>query len=198
MEASAGLTATADVSGLATAAALATVDGNVDAILVDTDTTLPALISGASAPSASAVAAQVRVELTTELAYLDAAVSSRLPTAGYTAPLDATATQAAAAAAITAASLSTLSVGDITGALTAQGYTTARAAALDNLDATVGSRLADADYTAAPTVSEVVVAMQAVASDFQADVTTVLANQDVINDGVKRASLLIPHSTDVA
>lgn len=37
--------ATADVSGLATAAALATVDSNVDAILVDTGTTLPATLA---------------------------------------------------------------------------------------------------------------------------------------------------------
>jgi hypothetical protein len=35
----------ADVSALATAAALATVDANVDAILVDTDTTIPGLIA---------------------------------------------------------------------------------------------------------------------------------------------------------
>jgi len=188
----------ADTSSLATAADLAVVDLNVDAILVDTGSTLPALISGTSAPSASAIAAQVRVELTTELAYLDASVSSRLASAGYTAPLNDTETQAAAAAAITAASLSTLSVGDVTGALTSQGYTTARAALLDNLDATVSSR---------PTASEIVVAMQAVATDFQADVSalstaadmaTVLANQSVINVGVQLASLIIPHNTDVA
>ncbi len=38
--------ATADISGLATASALATVDSNVDSILTDTGTTLPAQISG--------------------------------------------------------------------------------------------------------------------------------------------------------
>ncbi len=31
-----------------------------------------------------------------------------------------------------------------------------------------------------------------------ADLTTVLANQGVINDGVQSASILVPHSTDVA
>lgn len=43
------------------------------------------LTSGA-APSAATVAAAVRTELTTELGRIDVATSTRLPTAGYTAP----------------------------------------------------------------------------------------------------------------
>lgn len=43
----------------------------------------------------SAAAAAVRTELATELARLDAAVSTRLATAGYTAPLDAAGTRSA-------------------------------------------------------------------------------------------------------
>jgi hypothetical protein len=46
-------------------------------------------------PTAAAVASQVRTELTTELARVDVATSTRLATAGYSAPLDATATRAA-------------------------------------------------------------------------------------------------------
>lgn len=46
---------TADVSGLATAAALATVDTNVDAILVDTGTTIPAQITALNNLSAQQV-----------------------------------------------------------------------------------------------------------------------------------------------
>ena len=40
-------------------------------------------------PTASTIASQVRTELTTELAHIDADVSSRLSTASYTEPLDA-------------------------------------------------------------------------------------------------------------
>ncbi|NIA67781.1 hypothetical protein HBA54_04185 [Pelagibius litoralis] len=43
-------------SGLATAAALAAVDTNVDAILVDTGTTIPAQITGLNDPTAAAIA----------------------------------------------------------------------------------------------------------------------------------------------
>lgn len=46
---------TADVSGLATSAALATVDANVDAILVDTGTTIPAQITALNNLSAQQV-----------------------------------------------------------------------------------------------------------------------------------------------
>lgn len=53
-------------SGLATAAALATVDGNVDAILVDTGTTIPAQISALNDISAADVNAQVLDVLNTD------------------------------------------------------------------------------------------------------------------------------------
>ncbi len=46
----------------------------------------PAGGGGGSAPSAETVAAAVRTELTTELARIDVATSTRLSTAGYTAP----------------------------------------------------------------------------------------------------------------
>lgn len=42
-----------------------------------------------SPPTAAAIASQVRTELTTELGRIDVATSTRLATAGYTAPLDA-------------------------------------------------------------------------------------------------------------
>lgn len=44
------------------------------------------LVNAPSVPSASAIASQVRVELATELARLDAAISTRLATSGYTTP----------------------------------------------------------------------------------------------------------------
>lgn len=54
------------------------------------------------------VPAAVRTNLAAELARIDVAISSRLAAAGYTAPLDATATQAAAALALAAYSPATL------------------------------------------------------------------------------------------
>jgi hypothetical protein len=74
-------------------ASLLTVAGYLDteiaAILEDTGTTIPAQIAALAIPSASAVASQVRTELATELARIDVATSTRLATAGYSAPLDA-------------------------------------------------------------------------------------------------------------
>ena len=90
---------TADVSALATAAAVAYL---ASANQTEHDATQASIAGIPSAPSAAAVATQVRTELATELARIDAAITSRLAAAGYTAPLDATATQAAAAAALTA------------------------------------------------------------------------------------------------
>jgi len=58
-------TAISDAS-LATASALATVDSNVDAILVDTDTTIPALIAALNDPSAAAIAAAVLAAATAD------------------------------------------------------------------------------------------------------------------------------------
>lgn len=48
-----------------------------------------------SPPSAATIASQVRTELATELARIDAAISSRLATSGYTVPLDASGTRSA-------------------------------------------------------------------------------------------------------
>jgi hypothetical protein len=63
-------------TGFATAAALATVDANVDAILVDTGTTLPAQISGLNNLSG----ADIRTALGLASANLDAQLGA-LPTA---------------------------------------------------------------------------------------------------------------------
>lgn len=84
-----------------------------------------------AAPSASVVASAVRVELATEMGRIDANVSSRLPTASYTAPsAPPTASQVATAVRVELATelsrvdtaistRSTLDVGDIPAGLTA-------------------------------------------------------------------------------
>lgn len=81
-------------AALATAAALATVDSNVDAILVDTDTTIPGLITGLNDPTAAAIADAVWDELIaghTVLGSTAAAVSSILTDTGTTLQGDITA-----------------------------------------------------------------------------------------------------------
>lgn len=67
-------------------------------VTINLSTSATVVAGGGSAPTAAEVAAAVRVELATELARIDAAISSR----NATAPLDSTATQAAAAAALNA------------------------------------------------------------------------------------------------
>jgi hypothetical protein len=79
-------------------------------------------------PTAAAVASQVRTELTTELARIDAAISTRSTYAGA----------------------------DTSGTTTLLSrLTSGRAGNLDNLDATVSSRLASASYSAPPSASTV-------------------------------------------
>ena len=89
----------ADVWGVATrtlsafAFTVTTSDAaSIAAILEDTGTTLPAQISGLSIPSAATNASAVRAELETELARLDVATSTRLASASYTAPDNASIT----------------------------------------------------------------------------------------------------------
>jgi hypothetical protein len=82
--------------------------------------------------------------------YLDAAISSRLATAGYTAP--PTAAQIVAAIDGTSADLDAI-IGDLTTLLAR--LTATRAGNLDNLDAAVTSRLATEDYAPAPTVEQI-------------------------------------------
>jgi hypothetical protein len=88
-------------------------------------------INGSAAtapPTAAAVASQVRAELTTELARIDAAISTRSTYAGA----------------------------DTSGTTTLLSrLTSGRAGNLDNLDATVSSRLASASYSAPPSASTV-------------------------------------------
>lgn len=91
---------------------------------------LDASVSGVSSGGVSAgdIALAVRTELTTELGRLDAAVSTRLATAGYTAPPSA--------------------------ASNATAVRTELTTELGRLDAAVSTRLATAGYTAPPTASQ--------------------------------------------
>lgn len=134
----------------------ARIETDIPAILVDTDTTIPALIAALN-----------------DLSIAD--VQTALTNQGYTAArapnldnLDA------AISAVTAAiaALNDLSQADVQAALTAQGYTAARAPNLDNLDAAVSSRstfdettdpveLLDSGGTAGTSAAELVVDIEA-------------------------------------
>lgn len=109
----------ADTTGLATAGALATVDSNVDAVLTDTGTTIPAQITALNDPTAAAVATAVRTELSTELGRIDVATSTRAaPGAAMdlvTDALDADAVAASGAAEIAAASSGDVNVTQVGG-----------------------------------------------------------------------------------
>jgi len=109
-------------------------------------------LTSPAAPTAAQNASAVRTELATELARLDATVSSRLATASYTAPSAAPAATDVAAA-----------------------VRTNLAAELARLDAAVSSRLAAASYTApstAPTAAQNAAAVRA-------ELTPELARLDV-------------------
>jgi len=87
---------------------------------------------GGSAPTAAEVATAVRTELTTELGRIDAATSTRLATASYTAPTTPP-----------------------TAAAMASQVRTELSAELARLDAAVSTRLAAASYSAAPTAAAI-------------------------------------------
>ena len=73
-------TAMRGTDNAATAANLATVDGIVDAILVDTDTTIPGLINGLDDVTAAQVLTQVNTALDTAISELGVAAPTATPT----------------------------------------------------------------------------------------------------------------------
>jgi hypothetical protein len=147
----------------------AIIDANVDAILVDTGTTIPNQISALNDPTAAAIADAVWDEAlaghaiagSTGEALTDAASGGSAPSAadiadavwdeavsGHTGAgsfgelLDTNvdATIGSRATQTSVDSLNDISTADVQTALTSQGYTVGRAGNLDNLDASVSSR----------------------------------------------------------
>ena len=108
--------------------ALADAEADADAILTDTATTLPTQIGALNDPTAAAVATAVRSELTTELARIDASITSR---------------EASGAAAAAAASLN-----DPTAAQVATAVRSELGTELGRMDAAVSSRAAAGDAMA--------------------------------------------------
>ena len=111
----------------------AATDAVANVTLCATTTTLT---NAPTVPTASAIASQVRTELTTELARVDVATSSRLAAADYTAP----------SAAPTVAAI--------------RAEMDSNSTKLANLDASVSSRLASSAYSAAPTTAQIATAVE--------------------------------------
>ena len=125
--------------------------------------TVTTLTNSPSVPSAASIASATRTELTTELGRLDAAVSTRLATSGYTAPTTPP-TAAANATAVRTELATELARVDVatSSRLATSGYTApttpptvaairsemdSNSTKLANLDATVSSRLASSVST---------------------------------------------------
>jgi len=98
--------------------------------------TVTTLTNAPTVPTASAIASQVRTELSVELGRVDQNISSRLAAADYTAP--------SAAPTVTAI----------------RQEMDSNSTKLANLDATVSSRLASSAYSAAPTTAQIATAVE--------------------------------------
>lgn len=115
----------ASISSRASQASVDVIDGIVDSILVDTDATIPGLLSAISAA----------------IAVIDANVDAILTDTGTDIPaILATISAAVNAIGALVVALNNLSTSDVTSVLDAQGLTAVRAALLDNLDAAISSR----------------------------------------------------------
>jgi len=112
--------------------------------------TVDTLTNAPTVPTPTEIASQVRTELSTELARIDAATSTRLAAADYDAPLDAAGTRAAVG--LASANLDTQLNALPTAAENATAVRSELATELGRLDATVSSRLAPAGTLARVTL----------------------------------------------
>jgi hypothetical protein len=152
-----------------------------------------------SVPSAATNAAAVRTELTTELARIDVATSTRLATAGYTAPPTAAAIRTEIDTNSTKLDVATST------RLATAGYTAPPSAAsnasavrteltteLGRIDVATSTRLATAGYTVPPTAS-------ANASAVRTELTTELGRIDAtVSSRLPTASYVAPANSDIA
>jgi hypothetical protein len=127
-----------------------------------------AVNSGVTNQDKTDIATQVRTELSTELARIDVATSTRLDTTNYTVPPTAN-----------------------------ENATAVRnelATELARIDVATSTRLATEGYTAPANAD--ITAIKAKTDNLPAQPAS-RGEVSVVNDGVKNASLLIPHTTDL-
>ena len=137
--------------------------------------TTTTLTNAPTVPSASAIASQVRTELSVELGRVDQNISSRLAAADYTAPsaaptvtairqeMDSNSTKLANLDASVSSRLATSGYTAPTSAPSVADIRTELAVELGRIDATVSSRLASASYTAPttpPTAAQIATAVE--------------------------------------
>lgn len=191
----------ANTGGLATSAALATVDANVDAILVDTSTTIPTQINSLNDLSTADIDARLAAYDPPTKAEMDAALAglSSHTAADVVAAMQVVADdfKADVSGLATSAQVTTIDVN--VDAILADTSTTipAQISGLNNLsNADIDARLAAYDAPtkaeldaavaglSSHTADDVVTAMQIVANDFKADVSGLAsqASVDALND----------------
>jgi hypothetical protein len=173
--------------------------------------TTTTLTNAPTVPSASAIASQVRSELSVELGRVDQNISSRLAAADYTAPsaaptvtairqeMDSNSTKLANLDATVSSRLATSGYTAPTSAPTVADIRTELAVELSRLDASVSSRLAGSAYTAPttpPTAAEITTAVWAAAdktgySLTSAERTAIAAavESSILNEGDGQAVL---------
>ena len=127
--------------------------------------TVDTLTSAPSVPSAATIASQVRTELSTELARIDVATSTRLAPAGTLARVTLTDTATTLTNAPTVPTTSQI----------ASQVRTELAVELARIDATISSRLAAVSYTAAPTTAAIRTELSTELARIDAAVSTRLA-----------------------
>ena len=165
-------------TALADVGLTSTVTGRIDAAISSrlapsgTLATVTTLTNAPTVPSASAIASQVRSELSVELARVDQNISSRLAAADYNAPTSAP-TAASVANAVWSAATKEITGGTVTTLTNAPSVPTPSEIAsqvrselsveLGRVDQSISSRLAAADYTAPttpPTAAQIATAVE--------------------------------------
>jgi hypothetical protein len=136
-------------------------------------------------PSASANAAAVRTELATELGRIDVATSTRLDTTNYTVPPTANENATAVSALFPAVPSPSQNATAVRNELATE---------LARIDVATSTRLATEGYTAPANAD--ITAIKAKTDNLPAQPAS-RGEVSVVNDGVKNASLLIPHTTDL-
>ncbi len=173
----------AGLTALATQTSVNTIDDFLDteiaAIKAKTDNLPAAPAATGDIPSAAANATAVRSELTTELGRIDVATSTRLSTAGYTAPLDAAGTRSALG--LASANLDT-QLGDIPTA--AENATAALTTAMTESYAADG---------VTPTLAQAIFLVQQSLTDFSISGTTITVKK--IDGSTTAATLTINDNT---
>jgi hypothetical protein len=142
-----------------------------------------------SLPDSTVNATAVRTELTTELGRIDVAISSRNAVAPDNTSIAAIKVKTDALPASPAA------VSDIpTAAQNASQVRTELTTELGRIDQTISSRLGGASYVAPDNAKIADIKSK---TDNLPDDPTSTADLSVVNEGIKKASLLIPHTTNI-